>query len=122
MTCRFAGPSTRATQPIAQIYPGSGASSALKYCVVRGRGRTIFGMGRNSQLARITVDPAMCHGQPTIRGTRQTVSNILELLAGGMTPEEILADYDDLEREDIQAVLEYAARLATRTEVPLGAA
>ncbi len=61
---------------------------------------------------RITIDPALCHGKPCVRGLRYPVESILEWLAGGMTSEDILADYEDLEREDIQAVLAYAARLA----------
>jgi uncharacterized protein (DUF433 family) len=61
---------------------------------------------------RITVDPLVCHGKPCIRGLRYPVENVLEWLASGMTNEEILADYEDLEREDIFAVLSYAARLA----------
>ena len=60
---------------------------------------------------RIVIDPAICHGKPCIRGMRYPVENILELLASGMTTEEILADYEDLERDDILAVLSYAARL-----------
>jgi uncharacterized protein (DUF433 family) len=61
---------------------------------------------------RITSDPDICHGKPCIRGLRYPVENILEWLASGMTDEEILADYADLEREDILAALAYAARLA----------
>jgi uncharacterized protein (DUF433 family) len=60
---------------------------------------------------RITIDPAICHGQPTVRGLRYPVQMILELLSAGMTPDEVLADYEDLEHEDILAVLEYAAHL-----------
>lgn len=60
---------------------------------------------------RITLDPAICHGKPCIRGLRYPVENLLELLAAGMSIEEILADYEDLEREDILAALSYAARL-----------
>ena len=62
-------------------------------------------------LERITIDPNICHGRPTIRGLRYTVEMVLELLSSGMTAEEILSDYEDLEREDILAVLAYAARL-----------
>lgn len=62
-------------------------------------------------LERITVDPDICHGKPCIRGLRYPVDTILELLSGGMTHQEILADYDDLEPDDILAVLVYAARL-----------
>lgn len=61
---------------------------------------------------RITINPNICHGKPCIRGLRYPVEHILELLAGGMNIEEILADYEDLEREDILAALAYAARLA----------
>lgn len=61
---------------------------------------------------RITIDPAICHGKPCIRGMRYPVELILELLSAGMTTEEILADYPDLEREDILAALAYAARLS----------
>jgi uncharacterized protein (DUF433 family) len=61
---------------------------------------------------RITIDPAICHGKPCIRGMRYPVELILELLSAGMTPEQILADYEDLEHEDILAVLAYAARLS----------
>ena len=61
---------------------------------------------------RITMDPEICHGKPVIRGLRYPVETILELLSSGMTTEEILADYKDLEREDILAVLNFAARLS----------
>jgi uncharacterized protein (DUF433 family) len=61
---------------------------------------------------RIVMDPAICHGRPVVRGLRYPVETILDLLSSGMTHEEILMDYADLEREDILAVLEYAARLS----------
>ena len=61
---------------------------------------------------RITIDPAICHGKPTIRGLRIPVETILELLSSGMTNDEILADYEDLKREDILAVLDFARRLS----------
>ena len=54
---------------------------------------------------RITSDPTICHGKPCIRGLRYPVESVLEGLAGGMTIEEILADYPDLEREDVLAAL-----------------
>ena len=57
---------------------------------------------------RITMDPQICHGKPTVRGLRYTVESILELLSSGMAVEEILADYEDLEREDILAALDFA--------------
>jgi uncharacterized protein (DUF433 family) len=62
-----------------------------------------------SRLDRITVNPAICHGAPTIRGMRLRVQDVLELLASGMSYDDILTDYDELERDDILAVLEYAA-------------
>ena len=63
-------------------------------------------------MQRITIDPAICHGKPNVRGLRYPVETILELLSSGMTYDEILADYEDLEREDILAVLAYTARLS----------
>lgn len=62
-------------------------------------------------LKRITTNPHMCHGKPVIRGKRYPVVNMLELMAAGMTHEEILADYEDLEEADLQACLLFAARL-----------
>jgi uncharacterized protein (DUF433 family) len=61
---------------------------------------------------RITSDLTICHGKPCIRGMRYPVESVLEWLASGMAIEEILADYPDLERDDILAALSYAARLA----------
>ncbi len=63
-------------------------------------------------LSRITINPDICHGKPTIRGLRYPVENMLELLASGMTIPEILNDYEDLEKEDLLACLEYAAQLS----------
>ncbi|NEP60233.1 MAG: DUF433 domain-containing protein [Symploca sp. SIO2G7] len=65
----------------------------------------------NHLLKRITHNPDICHGKPCIRGLRYPVELLLELLSSGMTIEEILADYDDLEQEDIYAALLFAARL-----------
>ncbi len=61
---------------------------------------------------RITVDPKICGGKPTIRGLRFPVSRLLGLLAAGETPESILKAYSYLEAEDIQEALSYAALLA----------
>jgi len=61
---------------------------------------------------RITINPEICHGKPCIRGLRYPVEMILELLSSGMTVDEILADYEDLEREDILAALAFATRLS----------
>ena len=63
-------------------------------------------------LDRITISPEVCHGKPTVRGLRYPVETILELLGAGMTTDEILTDYEDLERDDILAVLMFAARLS----------
>ncbi len=69
-------------------------------------------------LERITIDPRICHGKPVVRGLRYPVEMLLELMSAGMTIDEILADYEDLEREDLLAVLSYATRLSQikRTE------
>jgi len=65
------------------------------------------------ELDRITVNPGVCLGQPTIRGMRITVSVILKQIAGGMTMKEILNDYPELEKEDIIQALKYAAWLSS---------
>lgn len=62
-------------------------------------------------ISRITIDPAICHGKPTIRGLRYPVEMILDLLAASMSQAEILDVYPDLETQDIAAALEYAAYL-----------
>jgi uncharacterized protein (DUF433 family) len=65
--------------------------------------------GMDTLLSRITIDPSVCHGKPCVRGLRYPVETLLELLSSGMTIDEILADYEDLEREDLLAVLAFAA-------------
>lgn len=60
---------------------------------------------------RITIDPEVCHGKPCIRGLRYPVEDVLSWLAADMTIDEILADYEDLERDDILAAIAFAARL-----------
>lgn len=80
-----------------------------------------YATGMDPLLARITIDPAVCHGKPCIRGLRYPVEALLELLSSGMTIDEVLADYEDLERDDLLAVLAFAARLArTRRLHPVG--
>jgi uncharacterized protein (DUF433 family) len=71
---------------------------------------------------RITIDPAICHGKPVIRGLRYPVETILELLSSGMSADEIVADYEDLERADILAVLSFAAQLVQVKRLDLIAA
>lgn len=68
---------------------------------------------------RITIAPGVCGGRPTIRGMRITVADVLELLAGGMTVDQILGDFPYLEKEDIQACLEYASLAAKHEEIRL---
>ena len=60
-------------------------------------------------LSRITINAAVCHGKPCVRGLRYPVEMLLELLSSGMTFAEFLADYEDLERDDLRAVLAYAS-------------
>ncbi|MGJ4748415.1 DUF433 domain-containing protein [Leptospira sp. SA-E8] len=62
-------------------------------------------------LNRITLNPEVCHGKPTIRNQRYTVELILDLLSSGMSEDEIIADYPSIEKEDILACLEYASNL-----------
>ena len=59
--------------------------------------------------SRITIEPGKRSGQPCIRGLRITVADVLDYLAGGMSEDDILADFPDLEREDIRAALAFAA-------------
>ena len=69
-------------------------------------------METQNLLKRITLDPEICHGKPCIRNLRYPVEFILELLSTGMSNDEILADYEDLEVEDILASLAFATRLS----------
>ena len=79
--------------------------------------------GGTLRLDRITTDPAVCHGRPTIRGLRYTVESLLELLSTGMTIDELLSDYPDLKRDDILAAFEFGAlAVGRRRIVPLSAA
>ena len=66
----------------------------------------------NPLLNRISVDPNVCFGKPCIRGTRIWVSLILDFLANGMSIEEVLAEYPQLAREDIQAAIAYGAEMS----------
>jgi len=75
-----------------------------------------------SRLDRITSHPEICHGQPVIRGLRYPVQTLLELLSSGMSFDEILADYEDLERDDLLAALEYGALTVGGQRVPIKSA
>ena len=80
-------------------------------------------VGDMSRLERITTDPAICHGQPTVRALRYPVENLLELLASGMSIEEIIEDHPDLERDDLLAAIAFGAlTTGQRRVVPFGAA
>lgn len=69
-------------------------------------------MDAQTLLTRITINSDICHGKPCIRDLRYPVEFILELLSAGMTNEEILEDYEDLEANDILATLAFAKRLS----------
>ena len=66
---------------------------------------------------RIEVNPAICNGKPVIRGARIMVRNILGMLAGGYTVDRMLAAYPDLTRDDVNAALEYAAKVVDEEQV-----
>lgn len=68
---------------------------------------------------RITLNPAQCGGQPCIRGMRIRVNDVLDLLATGMTAEQVIEELPDLERADVQAALQFAARLDNSLSHPL---
>ncbi len=72
-----------------------------------------------AQLDRITIDPEICLGQPTVRGMRITVSVILKQIAAGMSNQEILNAYPELEEEDIRQALRYAAWISSEKATPL---
>jgi len=61
------------------------------------------------KLDRVTIDPKVCLGQPTLHGTRITISVVLKMLAGGKSVQEVLAAYPELETEDVQQAIRYAA-------------
>ncbi len=73
-----------------------------------------------TRLERITMDPAVCHGSPCIRGMRYPVELIIDLLASGATSEQVIVDYADLELDDVLAALEFAANV-TRTRSVISA-
>ncbi len=68
---------------------------------------------------RISIDPRICHGQASVKGTRIPVHQIVRMLASGDTVEDLLTDYPSLTREDIMACLDYAAELAEEQVTPI---
>lgn len=73
-------------------------------------------------LKRITINPEICHGKPTIRNTRHMVEGIIEYLAGGDSIEDILQEFRDLEKEDILACLAFAAKSIHFKDIKIPAA
>ena len=73
----------------------------------------------NPLLERIRIDPNVCFGRPTIRGTRIWVSLILDSLADAASVEELLADYPQLTREDVMAAIAYGAEVARERIIPI---
>lgn len=86
---------------------------------ITGEAYTIIFMSNEKLLSRITVDSEICHGKPCIRGLRYPVESILEYLAGGDTIESLLAEFPDLEREDILACHEFARKMLTSKSIHL---
>ena len=79
-------------------------------------------MSNENLLSRITVDSEICHGKPCVRSLRYPVETILEYLAGGDSIENLLAEFPDLEREDILACHEFSRRMLTAKSVHLALA
>ena len=73
----------------------------------------------NALLERITVDPNVCFGKPCVRGTRIWVSLLLDFLAAGMTVQDILVEYPQLQREDVLAAIAYGAEMSRERFVDL---
>ncbi|MBK9126046.1 MAG: DUF433 domain-containing protein [Chloroflexi bacterium] len=71
-----------------------------------------------SVFERITIDSAQMNGVPCIRGLRIPVATVVDMIAAGMTPNEILADFPDLEREDITEALRYASAAVRERQLP----
>lgn len=71
------------------------------------------------RFTRITVDPQQMGGVPCLRGLRMPVATVVSMFADGMTAEEILAAYPDLDRDDIREALQYAAEAVRERELPL---
>ena len=76
-------------------------------------------MSNENLLSRITGDPEICHGKPCIRGLRYPVEAMLEYLAGGDSADDLLAQFPDLEREDILACMEFSRRMLAAKSIHL---
>jgi len=77
-------------------------------------------MSYEELLQRISIDPKICHGKPCIRGHRIWVSLVMDLMADGMTTEEILGQYPGLEPDDIRACVAYAAEMTRERIIVTG--
>jgi uncharacterized protein (DUF433 family) len=77
-------------------------------------------MTHQELLKRITVDPNVCHGKPCIRGHRIWVSLVLDLLADGLTAEQVIAQYPGLELDDVRACVAYGAEMARERVIVVG--
>jgi uncharacterized protein (DUF433 family) len=77
---------------------------------------------KTSLSERITTDPEICHGKPCIRGLRYPVETVLEWLSSGMSMDDILKDYEDIEQEDILAALDFASRMVQIKHIEILAA
>lgn len=84
----------------------SGTSGAAK--ISKSNCNLFYLVLMNSDTKRITIDPQICHGKPIVRGMRWPVEVILDMLGSGMTPDEIISDHPELEKEDILACLKFA--------------
>ena len=81
-----------------------------------------FFIMQDTLIERITIDPEICHGKPTIRGLRYPIDSILEYLAAGDSVEDILSEFPDLEREDILACFAYASAAMKLKDIQVPAA
>nr|BAL56820.1 hypothetical conserved protein [uncultured Acetothermia bacterium] len=72
------------------------------------------------EIQRVVIDPNICHGKPTIRGTRIMVSNILSLIRGGYTIPQILEYYPELTEEDVKAAIDYATAVIEEETILTG--
>src|SRR5712692_3265303 len=95
------------------------ALSRARTSVIGSRIRGLAQGGRSMEFRRVTVNPKQMGGVPCIRGFRIPVATVVGMVADGMTEEEILSNYPDLEREDIREALQYAAEAVRERTLPL---
>jgi len=83
------------------------------------RADDVLALDRMDWRDRISIDPQVCHGKPCVKGTRISVSLVLDLLASGEPTEDVLTEYPQLRREDVLACIAYAAEIARERFVPI---